>query len=182
MNQIDRLAANYSQYLESGWLPTIAGGQRVLMLVYPKETERSVAARVGDFETRTHQAGKTWRAFDCACLFGMWMGTQEYRSRYFERPDLLAFDGFGAEVACRLRAVLQDADADTVVAVVNTAALYGLLHISELVHAVDADIAGRLAIFFPGHVEGTNYRFLDGRDGWNYLAQAITTDQMGGLR
>ncbi len=181
MNQIDALADYYSQYLESGWLPTIAGGQRVVMLVYPKESERSVLARVGDFETRTRKAGKTWRTFDCASLFGMWMDAQTYRERYFERPNLLVFDGFGTEVADRLRAALQEADANTVVAVVNTAALYGFLHISDLVHAVDACIRGRLAVFFPGHVDGTNYRFLDGRDGWNYLAHAITPGPIGGL-
>ena len=27
---------------------------------------------------------------------------------------------------------------------------------------------------FPGHVDGSNYRLLDARDGWNYLAVPIT--------
>ena len=32
----------------------------------------------------------------------------------------------------------------------------------------------RLVVFFPGSKDGTNYRLLNARDGWNYLAQAIT--------
>ena len=36
---------------------------------------------------------------------------------------------------------------------------------------------GRLLVFFPGEVEGNNYRLLDARDGWNYLATPITADK-----
>ena len=36
------------------------------------------------------------------------------------------------------------------------------------------DIRGRLALFFPGDVDNNNYRLLDARDGWNYLAIPIT--------
>ena len=33
---------------------------------------------------------------------------------------------------------------------------------------------GRLVVFFPGQFEQNNYRLLDARDGWNYLAVPIT--------
>jgi hypothetical protein len=36
------------------------------------------------------------------------------------------------------------------------------------------DIRGRLVVFFPGEYEDNNYRLLDARDGWNYLAVPIT--------
>jgi hypothetical protein len=35
-----------------------------------------------------------------------------------------------------------------------------------------ADIKGRLVVFFPGHLERSNYRLLDARDGWNYHGRA----------
>jgi hypothetical protein len=38
----------------------------------------------------------------------------------------------------------------------------------------EADIQGRLVVFFPGQFERNNYRLLDARDGWNYLAVPIT--------
>ena len=45
---------------------------------------------------------------------------------------------------------------------------------SEIVRKVDRDIRGRLLVFFPGQYEHNNYRLLDARDGWNYLAIPIT--------
>jgi hypothetical protein len=36
-------------------------------------------------------------------------------------------------------------------------------------------------VFFPGVYENNNYRLLDARDGWNYLAVPITM-QEGELR
>ena len=47
---------------------------------------------------------------------------------------------------------------------------------SNVIRAAESAIQGRLVVFFPGTVRGTNYRLLDARDGWNYLAQAITLD------
>jgi hypothetical protein len=34
-----------------------------------------------------------------------------------------------------------------------------------------------LLVFFPGQFDNNNYRLLDARDGWNYLAVPITADQ-----
>ena len=36
---------------------------------------------------------------------------------------------------------------------------------------------GRLLVFFPGVYEQNNYRLLDARDGWNYLAFPITASE-----
>jgi len=47
--------------------------------------------------------------------------------------------------------------------------------VSDLMSAVDSSIRGRLLAFFPGEFENNNYRLLDARDGWNYLAVPITT-------
>ena len=43
-----------------------------------------------------------------------------------------------------------------------------------LMEAVTDRVRGRLLVFFPGEREGSNYRLLDARDGWNYLAVPIT--------
>ena len=74
----------------------------------------------------------------------------------------------------RLARVLDAADDDTVVALVGTASLYGFLRVSDLIHSVESRIRGRLAVFFPGTKNDNNYRLLDSRDGWSYLAQPIT--------
>ena len=50
----------------------------------------------------------------------------------------------------------------------------GFSRISEILPMVEGDMKGRLLVFFPGVYEQNNYRLLDARDGWNYLAVPIT--------
>ena len=65
-------------------------------------------------------------------------------------------------------------DEDTVVGVFGAACLYGFTRVSLVLKKVERDIRGRLALFFPGEYDNNNYRLLDARDGWNYLAVPIT--------
>ncbi len=60
------------------------------------------------------------------------------------------------------------------------ASLYGFMRVSELIRAVESSINGRFIFFFPGTKDGNNYRLLDARDGWNYLANSITLHGPGG--
>ena len=69
---------------------------------------------------------------------------------------------------------------NTVVAVLGVGALFGFARISQVLKIVEADIRGRLVVFFPGQFERNNYRLLDARDGWNYLAVPITLHGEGG--
>ena len=59
-------------------------------------------------------------------------------------------------------------------------AIFGFARISQILKIVEGDIRGRLLVFFPGHYEQNNYRLLDARDGWNYLAVPITLHGEGG--
>ena len=81
---------------------------------------------------------------------------------------------FRPHIAERLCAALDGADEDCVVALLGVASLYGFLRVSELIRSVEQSIHGRLVVFFPGTKNENNYRLLDARDGWNYLAQGIT--------
>ena len=79
--------------------------------------------------------------------------------------------------ATTIRAV----DENTVVAVQGIACLFGFIRVSDVVNAVEASIRGRLLVFFPGEYANNNYRLLDARDGWNYLAIPITPYQGANL-
>ena len=65
--------------------------------------------------------------------------------------------------------------ARSVVGLVGAGSLFGLgaVRLSRLVEEVEPAIRGRLVVFFPGERDGNNYRLLDARDGWSYLALAI---------
>ena len=110
----------------------------------------------------------------------------DYAASYFESPTRLGkapLAEFKQFVARRINQVLDASPSpeDTVVAVYGVASLFGFLRISEILPLVEAHIRGRLLVFFPGVYEQNNYRLLDARDGWNYLAVPITTSE-GELR
>jgi hypothetical protein len=65
------------------------------------------------------------------------------------------------------------------VAVSGVGALFGFTRVSQVLKLVEPSIRGRLVVFFPGQYEENNYRLLDARDGWNYLAVPITLNSVG---
>ncbi len=177
MNQIAKLSQIYRRHVGAPWQPTLAGAQRVMIVVYAKERERALRAGIGEFEQVTRAEGHEWVQTDAADWFAEWMAAHDYRDEYFEDPELL--DGaLGSEFRVfaidKLSGILDAADDNTVVALFGTASLYGFMRVSDLVHSVEPAIQGRLAVFFPGIKNGNNYRLLDARDGWSYLAQPIT--------
>jgi Domain of unknown function (DUF1788) len=184
MARIEDLAERYGRHIATPWQRTVAGAQRVLMVVYDKELERTLRARLLAFETATREAGHDWRQIDLADTFAVWMAADDYRDEYFRSPEdlQLKLDAeFPDFVAERLRAELQKSDVTlhTVVAVLGVGALFGFARISQVLKIVEADIRGRLVVFFPGQFERNNYRLLDARDGWNYLAVPITLHSEG---
>ena len=121
MARIEDLADRYGRHIATPWQRTIAGAQRVVMVVYDKELERARAI--------------------------------------LQKPEVTP---------------------NTVVAILGAGALFGFARISQILKLVEGDILGRLVVFFPGQFERNNYRLLDARDGWNYLAVPITLHGEGG--
>lgn len=177
MSRIEALASRYQQHIRLPWGKTLAGAERVLMVVYDKDLERVFRARKVVFQQATTAAGHGWEEVDCTRMFSLWIAAEKYREAYFESPDDLSMKLEGAflpHVASQVRTVLARADENKVVALTGVASLYGFLRVSELIRSVEPDIRGRLAVFFPGSKDGNNYRLLDARDGWNYLAAGIS--------
>lgn len=184
MSRIQQLAKTYGQHIVTAWQRTIADSQRVIIVVYDKELERDILAHKEEFEIVTKQANHDWFEVSVSSAFAEWISTSEYRDAYFESPDDLQlkleseFTGF---VAGKIRSVLsqQEVTEGSVVAVFGVGALFGFTRISQVLKLIEPSIRGRLVIFFPGQYEQNNYRLLDARDGWNYLAVPITLDSVG---
>jgi len=179
MGRIEELAARYRRHIGAPWQRNLAGDQKAIFVVYPKTDERKLRARLALFEMATTSTGHGWRALDLTDAFARWMADTDYRDVYFEEPDALAMklqSDLVQYAAGRLREALTagDVDEDTVVAVQGVACLFGFTHVSLVLREVVQDIRGRLVVFFPGEYEDNNYRLLDARDGWNYLAVPIT--------
>lgn len=184
MARIEDLADLYGQHISTPWQRTISGAQRVIMVAYDKELERALRARKGEFETRTRAAGHDWFEVDLTTAFSSWLESDNYREAYFEAPDDLQLklkDEFPEYVAERIRNVLTAPAVtdDSVIALLGTGSIYGFTHVSEILKRVERDVRGRLVVFFPGTFEQNNYRLLDARDGWNYLAIPISIHSAG---
>jgi hypothetical protein len=181
MSRIQHLAKSYGQHIATAWQRTVADSQRVIIVVYDKELERDILAHKEEFEIATKRANHDWFAIDIAPVFAEWISAAEYRDAYFESPEDLQlkleseFTGF---VADKIRATLnaKEVTDNSVVAVFGVAGLFGFTRISQVLKIIEPSIRGRLLIFFPGQYEQNNYRLLDARDGWNYLAAPITLD------
>ncbi len=181
LSRTERLARAYERYVAAPWQRTLAGSQRVAFVVYDKEIERSIRGQLGLFKQATRRAEHGWELVDCTAWFADWMGREDYRHAYFKEPSLLEpkiATEFREHCARTLSAALEQAGENDVVAVLGVASLYGFVRVSELVRSVEPAIRGRLVVFFPGSVAGNNFRLLDARDGWNYMAVAITADDL----
>lgn len=186
MNRIDLLKKNYLKFCESHWDRNVSGAQRVWLAVYEKEHERKLRLRLGLFEEATHHTGRKWKSIDLTDAFANWMcgpDNFDYADSYFESPDSLdnaKLGEFMQAVVIRIRSALAElADPDnSVLAVYGIASVFGFLKISEILPLVEGDVKGRLLVFFPGVYEQNNYRLLDARDGWNYLAYPITASDV----
>ena len=185
MGRIEQLAEKYRQHISLPWQQTVAGAQRVIIVVYDKELERSLLGRKELFALATRETGHEWVDLDIADSFAEWMASEDYRDAYFESPDDLQLkleSEFAECVAGRVRALLEKPDVtkSSVVAIFGVGALYGFTRVSRVLKLVEPSIRGRLVVFFPGTYDQNNYRLLDARDGWNYLAVPITLHSSGG--
>jgi hypothetical protein len=185
MSRIETLRKNYQRICGLPWDRNVAGPQRVWIAVYDKEDERRLRLGIGMFEEATLATKHRWHRCDLTDAFANWFLRPDnlaYAEGYFESPELLD-DGPLAEflkvVAQQIIAEMATLDdpSETVVAITGVASLFGFARISQVLPLIDSHVRGRLLLFFPGIFENNNYRLLDARDGWNYLAIPITAKE-----
>lgn len=182
MSDIDALVKAYGRFVGLPWSGDLAYQQRVWMVVYPPNDERRLRARLADFEVATAKAGHDWLLVDLTDAFGRWLGSHPYRDAYFEDPDFLsvaALEEFGVYVQNHVISELVSgrATSGTAVALLGVGALFPFYRVSRLLDAVAESVQGRLVVLFPGERDDSNYRLLEARDGWNYLATPITVTE-----
>ena len=180
MSAIDRLLKNYSRQVCLPWSANMSGKQRVWLAVYPPAEERRVRARLPQFEALTLEAKHGWTTVDLTRVLPEFLAAHKYREAIFQNPQHLRA---GSDLELRAAALVkeacsrEDADAVSVVAVTGLASLFDFMRVSSLIERVEDRVLGRLLIFFPGEYAGNVYRFLDARDGFNYMAVPITSTE-----
>lgn len=180
MNVINRLIANYQRQVTLPWATNLAGKQRVWFAVYPPVEERRLRAQLQHFETTTREAKHGWLVVDLTRLLPEWLSQHEYRDGIFAEPHHLTAHQEVEEIAIervKTACTAEEADSNTVVVLVGLGSLFDFIRVSRLLDAVEATIRGRLLVLFPGEYRQNSYRFMDARDGFNYMAIPITTTE-----
>jgi hypothetical protein len=178
MNAIDRLANNYTRQLNLPWPQNIAGKQRVWFAVYPPSEERRIRAKMPHFEAITLESKHGWALVDLTPLLPEWIGKHEYREGIFAEPQHLeANDELEIRASQMVREVCARHDSASVVALAGLSSLFDFMRVSTLIDRVEDSISGRLLVFFPGEYQRNIYRFMDARDGFNYMALPITSTE-----
>lgn len=178
MSQINNLIDNYRHFVGLPWQKNLAGIQRVWLAVYSPSEERRLRARLKEFEIATEQARHKWKIIDITHVPAQWLAAHDYREGYFATPE--ALDAIEEElkeyVVSRLidACLAEEVDTDTVLAVLGAGSLFGFTYVSAIISQLESSIRGRLLVFFPGEYERNYYRFMDARDGFNYMAVPIT--------
>lgn len=180
MTAIDRLLNNYARQVRLPWAARTAGKERVWFAVYPPAEERRVRARLPQFEALTLEANHGWSTVDLTRLLPEWLAAHEYREDIFQEPEYFSANSELEDLAVervRQACCSEDANATCVVAVTGLATLFDFMRVSSLVERVEDSVRGRLLVFFPGEYAGNVYRFMDARDGFNYMAVPITATE-----
>ena len=175
-----RLLTNYARQVRLPWAANLAGIQRVWFAVYPPAEERRARAKQSQFEAATLEAHHGWLNVDLTDLLAQWIAAHEYREAIFAEPEHFSVSSELEDLAVdRVRQACnsEDANASCVVAVTGLATLFDYLRVSSLVERVEDRVRGRLLVFFPGEYAGNVYRFMDARDGFNYMAVPITATE-----
>jgi hypothetical protein len=181
MARIENLLKNFERHVTIPWSKTNAGPERVWFAVYEPSEEMRLRMRYGDFENATTSAGHDWVEIDLTNIFPEWLAAEEYKESFFKDPETLVYlleelIGHIAEKVKEFFSKAKDPE-NTVFALTGVSSLFGLGRISDLVSELESNVVGRLLCFFPGQYSGNTYRFLDARDGWNYLAVPITSEE-----
>ncbi len=175
---IEDLLKAYQRHLRLPWDASLAPAQRIWMAVYDKKQERRLRFRIDEFRAATLASGYNWEHLDLTETFARWMTAHDYAEAYFEEPDFLdtALPEFTDMVVGQVKAALDAPNIEeTVTGLSGLASLFGLTRVSRVLEEAAPHIRGRMLVFYPGEQEGSNYRLLDARDGWDYHAVPIVT-------
>jgi hypothetical protein len=164
MSKIEDLATVFREHVGVGWPASSSGAQRIIMLVYDPNEERTLRKNIG--------------------LFAQAASAHEYREDYFSEPDMLLaganerFAKYAAEVILQALKRPQHTERE-IVGLIGVASVFGVASLSDILSRVEHAIKGRLAVFFPGRARDGRYRLLDARDSWDYHAVPIQVESSG---
>ncbi|MDC0267761.1 hypothetical protein OAK97_00470 [bacterium] len=183
MSQLDQLITNYQRHIELTHSLSLPTAQRIWFAVYSPEDERRLQVKLGEFELATLDAGYLWRTIDLRGQLTAWFQSvdPDELPAWFQYPgDIETYSKtqFQRRLVNFIRAEMEKAPEPdrTVFALVGLMELFDYRHLSDILAELEKSFPGFLLVFFPGEREENTYRFLNARDGWDYLATPIQAE------
>ena len=180
MSRIDQLLTSFRRHVALPLRPGLPLSQRVWFAVYPPEDERRLVPRLPEFELATKDAGLNWERIDVSGSFAEWIDSRDDKDEIVGDPELVESyadpdyaEWLKGKVAESLTEIPEGQADKTVFALTGLMELYDFIHVSDLIDTLDKKFPGVLLVLFPGERDANTYRFLEARDGWDYLAVPI---------
>ena len=177
MSKIDQLLQKYQRIIKEPWSKGLSGQEKVWFLIFDPVDLRKVYFKLGEFEIATKNSNRSWNLISLENKFSDWLSKHDYKDSFFEDPDYLS-DALQDDFKEYLeKSIISDLDTNnnenTLIVLKDVSAIFGFIKLSEIVNAISNKVHGRLMVLFPGEFTNNQYRLMDARDGWDYLARPI---------
>ena len=176
MSKIDQLIAKFELIINEPWPSGLSGQEKVWFLIFDPIDLKKVHFKLSEFEMATKNANREWLLISLNDYFTNWLSNNEYKEAFFEEPEYIsdALQGeFREFIIFEIDKRLERNSENTLIVLKDASAIFGFIKLSEIVQDISKKIKGRLMVLFPGEFTNSQYRLMDARDGWDYLARPI---------
>jgi hypothetical protein len=176
MSKINHLISKFGSIINEPWPTGLSGQEKVWFLIFDPIDLTKVHFKLGEFEMATKNANHDWLLISLNDYFTTWLSQHDYKESFFEEPEYISDalqDEFREYLILKINERLLQNTENTLVVLKDASAIFGFIKLSEIVQDISNKIKGRLMVLFPGEFTNNQYRLMDARDGWDYLARPI---------
>ena len=176
MSKINQLLAKFEGIINEPWPTGLSGQEKVWFLIFDPIDLRKVHFKLGEFEMATKNANREWLLISLNDYFTNWLSQHDYKESFFEEPQYISDalqDDFREYIINEITKSFFQNSENTLLVLKDVSAIFGFIKLSEIVNDISKKIKGRLMVLFPGEFTSNQYRLMDARDGWDYLARPI---------
>ena len=177
MTKIDQLLKKFQRIIKEPWTKGLSGQEKVWFLIFEPADLRKIHFNLGEFEIATKNANKDWHIISLEKKFSNWLSKHDYSEAFFEDPEYISdalHDDFKEYLENSINKELEHINSsNSLIVLKDVSGIFGFIKLSEVVNTISNKIEGRLMVLFPGEFTNNQYRLMDARDGWDYLARPI---------
>jgi hypothetical protein len=176
MSKVNQLIEKFESIIKEPWSTGLSGQEKVWFLIFDPIDLRKVHFKLGEFEMATKNANRDWLSISLNDSFTNWLSQHDYKESFFEEPQYISDalqEEFREYIILEINEKLEENSENTLLVLKDASAIFGFIKLSEIVQDLSNKIKGRLMVLFPGEFTNNQYRLMDARDGWDYLARPI---------